>query len=72
MPVRSLDVLLGAGGLFGQRFCKRPELAYRHFEVAANRKHDVAGYICFATLDPPQIVIAITERSRQTGLREVL
>jgi hypothetical protein len=45
-----LAVLLGATEPFGQGFGKRPELPDRHFEVGANRKHDVTCDICLATL----------------------
>jgi len=64
----TLDVLLGAIGLFGQRFGKHPELPDRHFEVTANREHDIAGSVCLTAFYPAQIEVAIPKRSRQTGL----
>ncbi len=62
------DVLLEAAGPFGQRFGKRPELPDRHFEVTANREHDVTGNVCLTTFYPAQIIVAIPQRGRQTGL----
>jgi hypothetical protein len=64
----ALDVLPGATGLFGQRFGKHPELPDRHFEVTANREHDITGSVCLTAFYPAQIEVAIPERSRQTGL----
>ena len=43
---------LGPLRLFRQRFGKCPELPDRHFEVTANREHDVTGNVCLTAFYP--------------------
>jgi hypothetical protein len=39
--------------LLRQGLSENPELPYGHFEIATDRRHDIARYVCLPAFDPP-------------------